>query len=57
MQYMITFALTTRDYEARIARFLETGAPPPSGVTMPLIDFEVHAVLESTKVAEVLSSM
>ena len=31
---MITFPLTHRDYAERIARFLETGAPPPEGVTL-----------------------
>ena len=34
MQFMVTFPLTHRDYNARIARFLETGAPPPEGVTL-----------------------
>ena len=32
MLFMITFPLTARDYKERISRFLETGAPPPSGV-------------------------
>lgn len=31
---MITFELTTADYKKRIARFLETGAPPPEGATL-----------------------
>lgn len=34
MQYMITFPLTNHRYEERIARFLETGAMPPEGVTL-----------------------
>jgi hypothetical protein len=34
MRFMITFALTHRDYKQRIARFLESGAPPPEGVTL-----------------------
>jgi hypothetical protein len=34
MQFMITFALTHRDYNQRVARFLEAGAPPPEGVTL-----------------------
>lgn len=34
MLFMATFPLTHRDYEARISRFLETGAPPPEGVTL-----------------------
>ena len=34
MLYIITFALTTRDYAARVGRFLETGGPPPAGATM-----------------------
>jgi hypothetical protein len=34
MLFMVTFPLTHRDYEARISRFLETGAPPPDGVTI-----------------------
>jgi hypothetical protein len=34
MKYMVTFALTTVGYKERIARFLETGAPPPEAVTM-----------------------
>ena len=34
MNFMITFPLTHRDYKERIARFLETGAPPPAGVTL-----------------------
>ena len=31
---MITFPLTQRDYKNRVSRFLETGAPPPEGVTL-----------------------
>ena len=34
MLFMVTFPLTHRDYETRISRFLETGAPPPEGVTL-----------------------
>ena len=34
MKYMITFPLTKEGYAERVARFLETGAPPPEGVTM-----------------------
>lgn len=34
MQFMVTFPLTHRDYKARIARFLETGAQPPAGITL-----------------------
>lgn len=34
MLFMVTFPLTHRDYDQRIARFLETGAPPPAGVTL-----------------------
>ena len=34
MQYMVTFPLTSHCYEERISRFLETGAPPPEGVTL-----------------------
>lgn len=34
MKFMCTFPLTHRDYEKRIARFLETGAPPPDGVQL-----------------------
>ena len=34
MLFMITFPLTHRDYRERVARFLETGAPPPEGVTL-----------------------
>lgn len=32
--YMVTFPLTHRDYDKRVARFLEAGAPPPEGVTL-----------------------
>jgi hypothetical protein len=34
MLFMVTFSLTHRDYNERISRFLETGAPPPDGVTL-----------------------
>ena len=34
MKFMITFPLTHRDYKERVSRFLETGAPPPEGVTL-----------------------
>ena len=34
MLFMVTFPLTHRDYDVRISRFLETGAPPPDGVTI-----------------------
>lgn len=34
MLFMVTFPLTHRDYRERVARFLETGAPPPDGVTL-----------------------
>ena len=34
MKFMITFPLTHHDYEERVARFLETGAPPPEGVEL-----------------------
>ena len=34
MLYMITFPLTTRDYQERVSRFLESGAPPPDGITL-----------------------
>lgn len=34
MKYIVTFPLTTFGYAERIARFLETGAPPPEGVTL-----------------------
>lgn len=34
MKFMITFPLTHRDYDERVARFLETGAPPPEGVDL-----------------------
>ena len=33
MKYMITFPLTHHAYKERIARFLDTGAPPPEGLT------------------------
>ena len=33
MKFMVTFPLTHHAYKERIARFLETGAPPPKGVT------------------------
>ncbi len=31
---MVTFPLTHHGYKERIARFLESGAPPPDGVTI-----------------------
>ena len=34
MKFMITFPLTHRDYDERVSRFLETGAPPPEGVDL-----------------------
>jgi hypothetical protein len=34
MLFMVTFPLTHRDYDERISRFLESGAPPPDGVTL-----------------------
>ena len=34
MEFMVTFPLTHRDYKERVSRFLETGAPPPEGVTL-----------------------
>ena len=34
MLFMVTFPLTHREYDARIKRFLETGAPPPDGVAV-----------------------
>jgi hypothetical protein len=34
MHYMVTFPLTTYGYKERVSRFLETGAPPPEGVTV-----------------------
>ena len=34
MQFMVTFPLTHRNYKERVARFLETGAQPPEGVTL-----------------------
>lgn len=34
MNFMITFPLTHHAYKERVSRFLETGAPPPEGVTM-----------------------
>ena len=34
MQFMITFPLTHHAYKERVARFLETGAPAPDGVTI-----------------------
>ena len=34
MQFMMTFPLTHRGYKERVGRFLETGAPPPEGVTL-----------------------
>ena len=34
MKFMVTFPLTHRHYRDRVSRFLETGAPPPAGVTL-----------------------
>lgn len=34
MKFMVTFPLTHRDYDKRVARFLEGGAPPPEGVEL-----------------------
>jgi len=34
MLFMVTFPLTRQDYEERVSRFKETGAPPPEGVTL-----------------------
>lgn len=34
MKFMVTFPLTHRNYKQRVSRFLETGAPPPEGVTL-----------------------
>jgi len=34
MNFMVTFPLTHHGYKERISRFLETGAPPPAGVTL-----------------------
>ena len=34
MKYIVTFELTTAGYKERVKRFLETGAPPPDGVTL-----------------------
>jgi hypothetical protein len=34
MNFMITFPLTHHAYKERVSRFLETGAPPPDGVTL-----------------------
>ena len=34
MLFMATFPLTHRDYDLRVSRFLETGAPPPEGVNL-----------------------
>ena len=34
MHYMVVFPLTSNGYEERVGRFLESGAPPPEGVTM-----------------------
>ena len=34
MKFMITFPLTHHAYKERISRFLESGAPPPDGVTL-----------------------
>ena len=34
MKFMISFPLTHHAYNERIARFLESGAPPPEGVTL-----------------------
>ena len=34
MHFTITFPLTHHAYKERISRFLETGDPPPDGVTI-----------------------
>ena len=34
MKFMVTFPLTHHAYKERVSRFLETGAPPPDGVTL-----------------------
>lgn len=34
MKFMITFPLTHHAYKERVARFLESGAPAPDGVTL-----------------------
>ena len=34
MKFMVTFPLTHRSYKERIARFLDSGAPPPAGVAL-----------------------
>jgi hypothetical protein len=34
MKFMVTFELTHRDFRQRVSRFLENGAPPPTGVTL-----------------------
>ena len=34
MRFMITFPLTHHAYKERVSRFLQTGAPPPDGVTV-----------------------
>jgi len=34
MNFMVTFPLTHHGYNERVSRFLETGAPPPDGVTL-----------------------
>ncbi len=34
MLFMVMFPLTHHAYQERISRFLETGAPPPEGVTI-----------------------
>ncbi len=34
MRFMVTFPLTHHAYKERISRFLKSGAPPPSGVTL-----------------------
>ena len=34
MKYMLHIPLTPDSFHDRVARFLDTGAPPPAGVTM-----------------------
>jgi len=34
MMFMTTFPLTHHAYKERVSRFLDTGAPPPDGVTL-----------------------